>query len=67
MAFVRVDAVDLQVTGGPSMSLKAHVQSRLYDAMCRAGSMMPQPKTPLLQAGENAGRHLGRLVELSVL
>lgn len=27
---------------------------------------MPQPKTPLLQAGENAERHLGRLLEPSV-
>lgn len=27
---------------------------------------MPQLKTPLLQAGENAEGHLGRLVELSV-
>lgn len=27
---------------------------------------MPQLKTPLLQAGENAERYLGRLVELSV-
>lgn len=32
MEIVEVGAVDLQLTGGPSMSIKTLVQSRLYDA-----------------------------------